>query len=386
MSYLDHKQQTLVREQSVPGTYDAPDAADGKVRLVLDGDPIEMQAEKFERNIARQSLTRLAPIGGTKAWGLPLRSEVNTPDDITAALEHAALIKSCAHTITQMRRIPLTGPTTITGGPIPRNATMTGTVSGATGRVWREHANGETHLYFVPIAGTFQAEALTFTGGATATSSAVSAVWGWSALPSDPIVVASIRHEIDGFYWAVRDAMGTLSMEFEAARQGFMDFDMIGVHHQAQAGAMTTGIPFDIELPPVLYDAGLRLGGFEPVFSKWNFEQALSVVKRGDGNAPGNTGLRGARGTTRDPKIVLTYEHVPESEFDVYGYHHSSAPLAFKHRQGAAADPGKQFHFFADQAIVNGVSLSKGDGIIMAEVTLKLTHTTDNREYEMVWA
>lgn len=383
MSYLDHKRQILVKEQSVAGTYDAPSAADGKVRLVLDGDPVEMQAEKHERNVARPSLTRLAPIGGTKAWGFPLRSEINTPDDITAALEHAVLIKSCGHALTQARRIPIGA---ITGGPIPRNATMTGGTSGATGRVWLEATTGDTHIYFVPIAGTFQAEALTFTGGASATSSAVSAAYGWSALPSDPTVVASIRYEEDGYFWAARDAMGTLSAEFEAAKQGFMDFDMVGVHHLAQAGAMTSGIAYDVEIPPVLYDAGLRLGSFAPVFSKWSFEQAMSVVKRQDGNAPGNTGLRGARGTTRDPKITLSYEHVDEGTFDVYGLHHSSTPIAFKHRQGVLADPGKRFFFFADQAVVNGVSLSSGDGIRMAEVTLTLTHTTDNREYEMIWA
>lgn len=378
--YLTHKQQLLWAVQTVPGTFEALTSANGRCRL-WQGDAGEYQAPKNERNVTRASLTKRAPLSGTKALGYSLRSEINTPDDITAALEHAPGILASGHVLTQARRIPIGA---IATGPIPRNATMTGTVSGATGRVWVATANGATHVYFVPIAGTFQAEALTFTGGATATSSAVSAAWGWSARPADPETVISLRFEEDGYIWAARDAMCSLAIESEASKQAFIDFDTLGVRHLLQAAAMTTGIAYDIEDPPVLQDAQLRIGSFAPVFSKWTFEQAMKLILRGDGNATGNTGLRGVRGGTRDPKIVVTYEHEPHTTFDVYGLHDSSAPQAFQVQVGTV--PGKRFFMFADEAVVNGVTTPDQDGGRMAEVTLALTSQTDNGEYEMVWA
>ncbi len=378
--FLTHKQQLLWKVQAVAGTFEALAAADGKTRLVV-GDVGEYQAPKNERNIARASLTKRAPVGGTKALGFALRSEINTPDLITDALEYAPGLLAAGHTLTQARRIPIGA---ITSGPIPRNATMTGGTSGATGRVWRDATTGDEYIYFVPITGTFQAEALTFTGGASATSSAVSAAWGWSMRPTDPGTIVSLRLEEDGFIWCARDAMTSIAMEFENAKQGFIDFDVLGVRHLIQAAAMTTGIDFDDEDPPVMYDADLRLGSYVPVVSKWNFEQSLNLVLRGDGNAAGNTGLRGARGSTRDPKIVVTYEHVDHSVFDPHALHDSSTPIAFRARQGTV--PGKSFYFFGDEAVVDGVSLPEQDGGRMAEVTLKLQSATDNGEYEAVWA
>lgn len=383
MSYLTHKQQVLVKVQSVPGTFEPLAAADGRPRLWATGEVAELQAPKNPRTIARRSLTPMPSIGGTKALGYALRSEINTPDVITQALEYAPFLLASAHTLTQAYRIPLTGAA-IASGPVPRNATVTGQTSGATGRVWLEAVNGDTHLYYVPVSGTLQAENLTFTGGATAVSSGAPEAWGWSMRPSDPIVVVSLQQEEDGYIWAARDAMCSIMIEAESAKQSFIDFDVLGVKHLMQAAPMTSGIVYDTENPPVTFDADLQMDSFLPVFTKWSFEQALNLVGRPDGNAAGNTGLRGARGTTRDPKIKVTYEHVPESEFDLYGLYESSQAIAFKARTGT--DAGKRFHFFADQAIVDGISQSNADGIRMAEVTLKCTHTQDNMEYEAVWS
>lgn len=376
-------QQVLVKIQAVPGTFQADmAAADGKIRLYY-GKFLDFQSQKNARNIARDSLTPFGSLGGTEGLAGQLQTELNTPDTMTNSVEQKPLLLASAHTVTQARRI---GIGAITGGPILRNATVTGGTSGGTGRVWRRHVSGEAFLYYVPVTGTLQTgETLTFSGGASATSSSAPSVWGESIKPSNPSSVVSIEHQVNGYAWSGRDMMASMSIEAENAKQAFMNFDLMGVKNVFGAKALTTGVSFDTEDPPVMYAAGLLLGTFAPVFSKWSFAQGAKLVLRENANVADLTGLMGAWIQGRDPKIKVTYEHVLESDFDVYGLYKNNTKFAFQAVVGQVAS--KQVWHFADEAqIAEPPAISAKDGFVMADLTLACTGSTSNSEYETVIA
>jgi hypothetical protein len=123
------------------------------------------------------------------------------------------------------------------------------------------------------------------------------------------------------------------------------------------------------------------MNGFLPNFSKWSFDMGVSPVLRQSGNAAGNTGLAGAWIGTRDPKLKVTYEHVPTADFDVYGLFDSETAFAFQAVIGQVAS--KQVWFFADEAVISEPpAMSDQDGMRIAEVTLACTGQIDNNDYE----
>ncbi len=372
-------QQLLVAIQTVPGVMETLNASHGKNRILYGGVP-DYQAQKETRNLARNAGTPFGRLGGTKALGLSIMKEIYTPDDILTTVEDEALMRACAHSVTQYRRIPIGA---ITGGPIARGATMTGGTSGATGRVIWPAVTSDPYILFLPLTGTFQAEALTFTGGATASSSAVSAVYGRLIQCVKPTEIVSWEWQEDGYAWSARDSQGSLSMEFENSKAGKITYAMMGVKNALGKKTMTSGIAFETEDPPVFQDAKVKLGSWSPVVSKLSFEEAYKTVARGDANATGNTGLRGFRNTgVREAKFKMTVEHVDEDTFNMFQAHDDSTKYPFTFQCGTV--DGKIFAGAADQVEVSISGHPDADGIRQAEIELLCTHTIDNREYEFL--
>lgn len=368
-------QQLLAKIQTVAGTFEPLAAADGKGRLLFGAVP-DYQAPKEKRNLARNAGTQIGSLSSTKALAFALGYEINTPDDITQVFEYDALIRACGYSSTQYRRIPIGA---ITAGPVARGATVTDSVSGATGRLEIPAVTGDSHIYLTVLSGTFGANALTFTGGASATASAVSALWGRLIEPVKQTEVVSLELQEDGYAWSARDCAGTLTMNFENSKAGSINFAMMGVKNALGKKTMTTGIVYDTEDPPIFQNAMVKIGSWIPVVSKVTFEQGAKVVPRGDANAAGNTGLKGYRVTgERQTKFKVTLEHVDEDTLDMFAAHDASTKYAFQMRCGNVA--GKSFWAFADQAEMAVTSQPDADGIRHAEVELTCTHTTDNKE------
>lgn len=379
---LIRKAQILGKVQAASGTAETLAAADGKTRLYV-GATAEYDSPKEKRDIARSSLTPLGLLGSTKAVPMSFRCEANTPDLITDALEFAPFLQACGLGITALRRIPIGA---ITSGPIARGATMTGGTSAATGRVVRRAVNGDTHIYFAILSGTFQAEALTFTGGASATSSAISALWGWRVNPiSSSMPVITSRYEEDGYQWTARDVMGDLTAEFQSSRAGMFEFNLQGPRVSSGDQALTASVDFDEEEPPIMQNAGLFLGSFAPVFRSATFALGNAVTLRENGNAADDTGFEGARITARDPKLTIVLEHESESDYDFFGKLDSNEKIATGFKVGSTA--GKIFEFYGDYAQIESIGNEDNEGIRNLSVVLALTGAAGGAddEFEMLF-
>lgn len=382
---LTRKLQFLAKIQSVAGTAETLAAADGKTRVIV-GMGIDYQAPKIKRDIARASLSPLGMIASTKAGLITLESEINTPDDMTTLPEQEPLLRSSGLSITATRRIPIGA---ISSGPMLRNATLTGGTSSATGRLLLDSASGVPHLYFAPISGTFQSgEVISASGGGTATSSAVSAVYGARGNPLSTfpdIITAEMQN--DGFAWSIRDAVSNMAFDVEASKQGMFKFTPIGAKGTFATKAMTTGIAYDTGEPPIMQNAGLTIGSFSPVFNKVSFDLKNKTVLRQDGNAPGNTGIQGARITMREPSIKINLEFTLQVDKDWYANYDASTKEAIKFQIGTTV--GKRFFLFAPLAEIAAQPLGDHDGIRSMDVEFLLTSTASlqgaDGEFEFLW-
>lgn len=387
MVMLTRKLQFLAKIQSVAGTAETLAAADGKSRIDV-GMAFEPQEPPIKRDIARDTLSPIGMLVSTKAGMITVTSEINTPDTMTNLPEQEVLLRCSGITITAARRIPIGA---ISSGPMSRGATLTGGTSLATGRLLIDSANGVSHLYYAPISGSFQSgEVITASGGGTATSSAVSAVYGARGNPTSNFTdVMTCEFQNDGFAWSLRDAMCNMAFDIEASKQGKFKFTPLGAKVTWGDKAMTTGISFDTGEPPILQNAGLTIGtSFQPVFSKVGFDLNNKVVLRQSGNAASNTGIVGSRINDREPKLKITVEHDLASVKDYYSIYDAQTKEPIKFQNGTTV--GKRFFFFAPSAqLANPPSLGDLDGIRGLELEYLLTSTAQiqgsDGEFEMLW-
>ena len=151
---------------------------------------------------------------------------------------------------------------------------------------------------------------------------------------------------------------------------------------------MTTGIAFDVGNPPLLQNSSLKIGSFLPVFSKIGFDMGAKLIYRKDGNAAGNTGLRGARIVDRGPRLKITVEHELAATFDFFGAYDAQTTYALKFQIGTTV--GKRFFHFSPAAqIANPPTLSSLEGIRGIELEFLLTSTAQvqgaDGEFEWLW-
>lgn len=382
---LERVQQFLAKIQTVPGTPETLAAADGKVRVDV-GVQFEAKAPPIKREIATSNFSPIGLLVGEKGGGIALVTEINTPDIMTGLPEHEALLRSCGLTVTPTRRIPIGA---ISTGPMLRNATITGGTSSATGRLLVEATNGDTHLYYAPISGSFTSgEVITASGGGTATSSAVSAVFGARANPVTPSEIITCEFQNDGFGYSLRDCMSNVSFDVEASMQGKFKFSPMGVKSAWGTKALTSGIAFDTGEPPLLQASSLKIGSFAPVFSKVGFDLGAKQVYRKDANAVGNTGLRGAYIVDRDPRLKMTVEHELTATFDFFGGYDAQTKYPVKFQIGTV--PGKRFFHYSPAAqLASAPTLSSLDGIRGLELEFLLTSSAQvqgaDGEFEWLW-
>lgn len=383
---LTRKIQYLAKIQTVEGTAETLAAADGKTRVNI-GASFEPQAPPTKRDIASDSLSPFGLLAGEKGGAITVVSEINCPDVMTNLPEQEPTLRSCGMTVTPTRRIPIGA---IATGPMLRNSTLTGGTSAATGRLLVDSANGVTHLYYSPISGAFTSgEVITASGGGTATSSAVSAVWGARANPISTFVdVITAEFQNDGFAWSIRDAMSTMGFDIEASKQGMFKFTPMGAKASWGTKAMTASVPYDVGEPPILQNSGLTIASFVPVFNKVSFDLGNKVVYRRDANTAGNTGIKGARINDRDPRLKIFCEHELTSVFDFYGAYEAQTKHAIKFQIGNTI--GKRFAMFAAAAqFAAAPAPAEIDGIRGIECEFLLTRSAQiqgaDGEFEFLW-
>jgi len=371
---LIRQQQVLASVESVAGVMETLVAANGGVRVVV-GVASNMDWPTEGRNLASKTMTPLGHLVSTRATNISFRSEVNTPDTVTATSEHAAFLRGCGCTIIAAKAINVG---TITSGPYTRNETITG-AGGGTGRVLV--AASATRIYYVPIAGALNnSETITGSGGATATSSSAPYDAGWTVKPRDDgKETISIEHQEDGMAYSATGCMGNFTASFENGKPGYFDFTFQGPENTTGAKVMTTGIVRNTEDPPIINNAGLRINAVDVTVRNAVMDAGNTVVNRPDFNTI-NPGFISAYISGREPKITMTMEMPPAATLDLYALWKAGTKVPVKFACGTAV--GKTVHVFADLSQIVGVTQGDGDGIRLADVEFALTGATGKSEDE----
>lgn len=370
------QQQILASVEATSGTMATLVASNGGVRIVVGATP-EHDWPTEPRNLARKSMTPLGHMTSTQATNINFRSEINTPDTVTATSEHATYLRGCGCTVIATSQISVG---TISGGPFVRGETVTG-AGGGTGRVLV--AASATRIYYETIAGALQnAETLTgSTSGATCTSSSVPSAAGWTVRPrSDGQESISLELQEDGMAYSARGCMGSVVMSMENAKIGYFDFTFSGPKNDSGSKAMTTGITYDAEEPPILQGAAMLINGSTVVGRNITIDLGNTVVHRPDFNAL-SSGFLSDYINGREPKMTISMEMPAETTLDLYGLWEAKTKVAVSFVLGSAA--GKRVYFFADLAQITNVSPGDGDGVRLADV--ELTFTGDANKGEDEW-
>jgi hypothetical protein len=372
------QQQVLASVEGVAGTMETLVAGNGGVRIVV-GAATSMEWPTEARNLARSTMTHLGHLVSTKSTNINFRSEVNTPDTVTASSEHTTYLRGCGCTVIAAKAINVG---TITSGPYARNETITG-AGGGTGRVLV--AASATRIYYVPIAGALNnSETITGSGGATATSSSAPYDAGWVIKPrSDGQETISLELQEDGMSYSARGCMGNAVATFENSKPGYLDFTFQGPENAVAAKAMTTGITYNTEDPPILQNAAMTINAAVVVSRQAALDFGNTVVNRPDLNAAAS-GFISAYISGREPKLSISMEMPPVATLPIYTLWSAGTKVPVKFACGTAA--GKAVHVFADLAQITGITQGDGDGIRQADVEFTLTGAAakSDDEWEIV--
>jgi len=308
--------------------------------------------------------------------------------DVQTNLDYGWALEACSCKLLGAMRIPIGA---ITVSSFQRNETITGGVSGATGRVLKAEVNGAAYLYFEPTSATpfdGSEEVTGGTSGAKATMTDDPAVYGYHVKPvSENQEMATLALQQDGFEFKARSAMGNFTLEAQANRAGFLDFAFQGPRQSIGDVAMLD-VTRDNEDPPILKNAELTLGGsFTPVFKNFAMDCGNEVILRENGNATGDTGYETARIVARESKVTINCEHELAATYDFFGTLDAGTKTSLSLHLGGTV--GKQFYYFADELEFDALPIEDQDGIVglalSAMCTGDLGNTGDDDDWEMLF-
>lgn len=145
---LSRLQQVSIVEEAIEGTAETFatlfTAANSKYLII---DPsLDLSVNVFERNIKRESLTRLQSLTGTKTGSLRFTMELTGDSTASpyAAPAWGLPLRACGFRQEKLIRVPITS---ITGGPVPHGTSISQAGSSATGVVVGTTYDGEPYLW-----------------------------------------------------------------------------------------------------------------------------------------------------------------------------------------------------------------------------------------------
>jgi hypothetical protein len=379
---LKRQIQVLAKVETTPGSYEALTSAHSMGRISADSE-VEYNFPMEPRDIARGTLSNLGELAGEKSFGFRIRSEINSADTVTDALENKAMLEACGITVQDAKAVPVGA----IAGTFTRGETIEDE-SANTGRLLVQAAGAAGRLLYDAISGTLvSGDAITgAASGASADASGPGANAGHILKPvSDNQKTISIGFERDGLKWQGTGVMGNLIGTFETSKKGMLEFALQGPRHDKLDEALTTGVTYQTEQPPILQGADLAINSVAVVARSITFDNQATVVLRPDMNKA-NTGLISAYISQRDPQMVVSFEDLPEATLDLEGLWTEGTKVPIKFNIGTAE--GKIIYVFGDLAQVTGITQGDQDGISTIDVTLKLTgaaNKTDD-EFEIVYA
>ena len=181
----------------------------------------------------------------------------------------------------------------------------------------------------------------------------------------------------DGILYKVLGCRGDVEFVNETGKTCIANFSMQGLYLKPADAALIAPTYDDISvLPPVIFSAGLSVGGDTPIAAKAMFKVGNSLVKRMDvNNAQGYREIiindRASEGSI-DPEMEL----LATKDYFLLWQDGTAQALAMQ----VGSVQYNKFDFSAPKAILNEVGLADRDKIRVQEIPLSLTRNTGDDE------
>ncbi len=360
---LIRRRQLAAKIESEEGVLETFAAADGKT---LAFDPkVSFDAEMFERNPVRPSISSLGQLSGKRPAGLTFRLEIRGSGTAATDPDWIKFLQACGFTASTLKTINIGA---IAGGPFQHGETITGGISGAAGRVVFATVNGATKIYYVAV-GTieFQSGEL-LTGGTSAATATTSSTPSTVGREYKPITTGasslSLGSYEDGILKQLKGCRGNAKFTFASGAPGLIDFDFKGVEAGIEDASFLSSISYESTKPPVLLDAALLLGSYAARIGNIDFDLGMVLAAREDINDDRGilsfalTGRKVAGSINPEMDLVANYD------FHSKLFNNTEAVLDFT--LGSVA--GNMFRFYIPKLQKTNIDDADRDGLQIAQI------------------
>jgi len=378
MSMLIRKRQLAAKIEAVEGVAETLLAADAGI-LVNFSPKASYDPQMYQRDPVRASLTKMGKLAGKRSAGIDFSVELKGSGSVSIEPEWLRLVKACGFASNALKKISIGA---ITSGPYQHGETITGGMSGATGRVVIKTVNGTPTLYFIALSDTFESgETITGgTSGATATATADPVSAGFEIKPiSSSVISLTMGLFEDGIRKVLKGCRGTVKFNFKIGEPATLDFSFKGVESGVADVPMLTGVSFDSTVPPVLLNAVMSCDGVSLNIGEMEIDVANTLASKD--KIDDAKGIISFMITGRDMQGSFNPEMVPVATHDFFSKWFGNTPMAVDLAYGETE--GNKFRFYAPGIIYNKVDDGDRDGIQLAQTSFDLTGSMEPGDDEL---
>ncbi len=378
MSMLIRKRQLAAKIEAVEGIAETLLAADAGI-LVNFSPKASYDPQMYQRDPVRASLTKMGKLAGKRSAGIDFSIELKGSGSVSVEPEWLRLIKACGFASNALKKIAIGA---IASGPYLHGETITGGMSGATGRVVIKTVDGTTTLYFIASSGTFESgETITGgTSGATSTATADPLNAGFEIKPiSSSVISLTMGLFEDGIRKVLKGCRGTVKFNFKIGEPATLDFSFKGVESGVADVPMLTGVSFDSTVPPVLLNAVMSCDGVSLNIGEMEIDVANTLASKD--KIDDAKGILSFMITGRDMQGSFNPEMVPVATHDFFSKWFGNTPMAVDLAYGETE--GNKFRFYAPGIIYNKVDDGDRDGIQLAQTSFDLTGSMEPGDDEL---
>ncbi len=364
MPILKRKTQVALALEAIEGTAETLTDADATM-LVYDPD-FSTDFSRFERDPARDTLSKLASVMGRKLASISWRTELKGSGDVTVSPSWGRALRACGFEEASVSSVAIGA---VTGGPFVAGEKIT-TPGGFEGFVQGSVADGDALLRYIATTGDI-ANAEVITGGlsgATATASAgPSADQGFSYRPiSAGVPSATVAIYQEGLKKQLVGARGTVTVANVNGEPSFLEFNFTGVYDAVTDEALLSPV-YEPTIPPVFLDVKVNATGGSGCFANLGIDLGTTVTPRDCAKAA--NGAISVFITDRNPVGTVDPEMELVADRDFYGMLESGSPSSLYAEWGEVA--GNTIILSGPYVIASDVGDGERDGIAVADLALE---------------
>jgi hypothetical protein len=383
------KRQFAAKVETTPGTAETITSSEVLVRI-RDGDTIEPNFEAIDSQEVQATSSKRPNLIGRRTLGFKVSYLLRGPGGLSTDPAAKPLLEASMLKGYDLQKISIGA---ITTGPFVDGETITGGTSAATGRVFRNTANGASEIKYFALTNTFQSGEV-ITGGtstATATTSSTPSANGMVFQPADSdFGVSDSKHHVtakllqDGYQWTARGCLADLTMQFRNGHPCTISQSFLGAYSSSGDEALLTlaTYPEESVAAPRFLNASLKFGVYSPSdVVDFSLEYPISPEAREDANDSAGDGVRFADYQREHPRLRLDPAMVSAATYNYFSTMFAGTTFAMEWVLGSTS--GSTWTFYADTA--QFVNLGAGARRNLATVPLEIILCGTNNNELYIW-